>query len=309
MSKKIVFIALTLACALSCKKNEDSEESVSDATSNAVQVSVSEAGSQASASEGGAAGFIPELAQEVVYLDPADKGVQTQAACNYSTVRSSCSSNSTTVTWNSCTVASGAVTMTGGWTETFSGTGASSCTVPVASGGTVTRTSSSSVMTINTGALAGATITTNTTAHSTWDNVSIPSTGISVSNSSGTRTVTINGVHRVMRGPRGRMWFDHSLKTTTDLTVTGDRASGNRAITAGVLKVYHNLLQYNATNTFNNVTWGSSSCCYPTSGNISTSFSGSVTGTTTLTFTTTCGSATFVDTSGSSSTVALTQCN
>lgn len=123
-----------------------------------------------------------------------------------------------------------------------------------------------------------------------------------------TRTIAIGGIHRVLTGPRGTVWFDHSLETTTDLTVTGTRALGTRTITAGAVKLYHNRAEYTATSTFdgtNQVKWGSSSCCYPTAGKITTVLTGSLTGSMSLEFTSTCGSALFTDRDGSTSTVSL----
>jgi hypothetical protein len=166
----------------------------------------------------------------------------------------------------------------------------------------VTRTSSSEVLTF----ASGAKITTNTAAHTAYDGTSIPSTGVVISNTGGTRTVVIHGIHRTMTGPLGRSWFDHSI-TSSGLTITGTRAGGNRVV-SGSSTLYHNLASYKAVHTFNSVTWGNSSCCYPTSGSISSVLTGSKTGTLGLAFSSTCGQATFTDTDASTSTVILTQC-
>lgn len=104
----------------------------------------------------------------------------------------------------------------------------------------------------------------------------------------------------------GTAW-DGTVIPNTGTSVSN--SGGTRAITGGTMKVYHNVLRYSAAVTFTGVQWTSSSCCYPTAGSISTTLTGSVTGTSTLSFSTTCGSATFVDTSGTSSTVTLNQCN
>jgi hypothetical protein len=129
---------------------------------------------------------------------------------------------------------------------------------------------------------------------------------VTISNTGGTRTVVINGIRRTMTGPLGRSWFDHSI-TSTGLTVTGTRAAGTRTV-SGTMTMFHNLASYKATHAFNNVTWGSSSCCYPTSGSVSTSLTGTRTGNVSLDFSSTCGQATFTDTDSSTSTVTLNQC-
>ncbi len=304
----IVFLAL---CFIGCSKSTDTtSESVTDSTSNTSQTAMSQAGSSASATESGSVGFLGNEAggealssyESANYVDP-DQVHPTATACTYSSVRGTCASSADTITWGSCTVDGGLVTMSGTWSETFSGTGASTCTTPISSGGSVTRTSSSSVMTF----ASGATLTTDTNGGTAWDGTTIPSTGETVSNSSGTRTIVINGIHRALKGPRGTTWFDHYI-TSTGLTATGSRAAGTRSI-SGSLKVYHGLLKYTATSTFNTVVWGSSTCCYPTSGNISSTLTGSLSGSTTLTFSSTCGSATYVDTSGTSSSLTLTHCS
>jgi hypothetical protein len=171
----------------------------------------------------------------------------------------------------------------------------------------VTRTASSGLIVRF---ASGAKLTTSTEAHTAYDGTTIPATGVRVEQTSATatdRSITVYGLHRVLRGPRGTKWFDHSLKTNSAITVTGTRANGNRTVN-GTLVVYHNIASYTATNVMTNVKWETSTCCYPTSGTIATTFTGSLTGTATTSFTSTCGSASFTNTSGTTSTVALTAC-
>jgi hypothetical protein len=304
MKQKLLLSGLGLALILniSCKKGTSDEDTSADASVNAVETAMSEAGSNATAAESaGSVGFSYNQHSISNFVDPQDS-VHPFSACTYSSVRGACSSSSDTISWNGCTVAGGAVTLTGQWTEAFFGTGASTCAIPVGNGETVTRTSAGSTMTF----ASGAALVTDTNGGTAWDGTVIPSTGTSIVGGASSKAITIHGTHRKLTGPAGRTLFDHFV-TSTGLTSTGSRAGGNRVMT-GSVSVYHNLAKYTATNTFNSVTWGSANCCYPTSGNISSSFSGSVTGNTTLTFSSTCGSATFADSSGTSN-VTLTQCN
>ena len=127
--------------------------------------------------------------------------------------------------------------------------------------------------------LSGATLTASTSAHTAWDGTSIPATGTDIAMSGGTRTITVHGLRRILRGSSGTTWFDHSLKTTTDIDITGTRAAGTREIQQGVLVIYHNRAHYTATNTFstsNKVKWGDPNCCYPTTGRITTVFTGTI---------------------------------
>ncbi len=306
-SKGFVII-LSLTYFNACSKTSGSTATDgTEASSNVSESAMSEAGQHATSSEGAASPslmFHDELAEDVKsmdYVDPTDT-VHPASACSFSTARSTCSANADTITWNNCSV--GLASLTGGWTETWSAGFCANGAMPGAliNGTSVTRTSTSQVLTL----ASGATLTTDTNAHTTYNGTALPATGITVSMASGTRTVNVNGIHKVMIGPIGRTWFNHSI--TGNLNVTGSRATGNRVIN-GTSTLYHNLALYQAAHTFNSATWGSSTCCYPTSGSISSVLTGSRTGNTSLTFSATCGQATFVDTDSSSSSVTLTHCN
>jgi hypothetical protein len=306
-SFQIFTLSLVISLSVSCKKSDSDESSDSDAVSHILESAVTEASGQATASEGASGpslmSYDPELLDlaSMDYVDP-QMAMNPQAACTFSAARSTCSSNVSTINWNGCSV--GAATLTGGWTESWSSCANGATPGALASGANVTRTAASGqILTL----ASGATLTTSTTAHSAYDGTSIPGTGIQVSNTSGTRTVVINGMRKVLVGPRGRTVFDHSI-TSSGLTVTGTRAGGNRVV-SGNSTTFHNLAQYKAVHTFNNVTWGSSTCCYPTSGTITSVLTGSLSGTISLAFAATCGSATFTGTDSTTSTVTLSQCN
>jgi hypothetical protein len=72
----------------------------------------------------------------------------------------------------------------------------------------------------------------------------------------------------------------------------------------GTVVLQHNLAKYTATSSVNlNYTSG---CVHPSSGSITTTFSGTQTGTETLNFNlSTCGQASLIGTGGSTSTVTL----
>jgi len=109
--------------------------------------------------------------------------------------------------------------------------------------------------------------------------------------------------------------FDHSM--TGALTISETAGSSTRTI-SGTMTVYHNLAKVIGTAVFSNVTH-SDGCCYPTGGSITTTFAaGTPTPTSTgsamvgksetLTLNSTCGSATLVNTTGTSSSVTLSRC-
>ncbi len=303
----IMVISGTLALAACSKKTDAAATDGAESNSNISESAVSEGGQQSTSAEGASSPTLmsDDLSLDIRsmdFVDPQDK-VNPLAACTFSAARSTCTSNVSTVNWNGCTV--GLATLSGGWTEAWSAGFCANGVQPTALTNTnsVTRTSSGQVLIL----ASGARLTTDTAAHTTYDGTSIPATGVTVSMAGGTRTVVVNGLHKVMVGPRGRAWFDHSI-TSPGLSVTGSRATSNRVI-SGTSTMFHNLASYKAVHTFNSVTWGSSSCCYPTSGSISTVLTGSRSGSVSLTFSSTCGTATFTDTDSTSSTLALTQCN
>ncbi|MBK7843329.1 MAG: hypothetical protein IPJ71_06475 [Bdellovibrionales bacterium] len=308
-SVRAVTCLLMITALFSCTKDEADSSDGAEAISNISESAMAEAGQQSTASEGASSpsftsgeGLSTDF-QLMDFLDPQD-ALRPLSACTFSAARSTCSSNVSTISWGGCTI--GTVTLTGGWSEAWSAGFCSDGSQPTAltNGTSVTRTSpSGQVLTF----ASGATLTTDTVAHTTYDGTSIPGTGITISNSGGTRTVVINGLHKVLVGPRGRTWFNHTL-TSSGLTVTGTRSGGNRVV-SGTSVHYHNLAEYKATHTFTTVTWRASTCCYPTSGSVSSTLEGSRSGTVSLSFTTTCGEANFTDTDASVSSVTLSQCN
>jgi len=105
------------------------------------------------------------------------------------------------------------------------------------------------------------------------------------------RTVAIAGLHKERTSAAGKKVIDISLRTTAPLVLTG--ISGDSlTVASGTVEVIHNLAEYTATFTSENLVYDSSACCYPTSGTISVAYDGSITGTGSVAFGS-CGTATF----------------
>ena len=106
-----------------------------------------------------------------------------------------------------------------------------------------------------------------------------------------------------------------SIPSASSLQVTETAGATSRTV-AGTVGVYHNLLKVVAATTFSTVKF-EDTCCYPVSGSISTAFTKtSLSGaagialngkTESLTFTG-CGTATYVDSTGSSASVTMDTC-
>jgi hypothetical protein len=123
-------------------------------------------------------------------------------------------------------------------------------------------------------------------------------------------TLVISGSHLTgtVTGTSGKekIW-DHTVYTGQGgLQIT---RKPNRTLN-GSVTVQHNILKYNATATFNDVSYGDPLCCFPTSGSVTTTFSGGphMGKTETLTFDGTCASAHLVDGSGASHDLELRHC-
>lgn len=292
------------------KKDDAAAESIEDNVSAVIDSALGEINSSASSGEG-SAGFLSLSARPL-------------ATCSSSDLRTACAAVSggsgayyRTLDYNSCTQRT--ATVDGTMIEVWAGTGASSCALS-GDGAVLLRSISSSDPKIITFA-SGATLTVDNEPGTAFDGTTFSSSdsGTQITRLSGSSTtsngltcatgtpclrVQMQGLHRTLKGPRGRTFFEHIL--TSDVSMQGTKAAGTR-VSSGTVTVWHELLEYKAVNTLSSVTWGDASCNFPTSGSVSSTFTGSVTGTATTTFTTTCGEATFVNPDGETSTITLSQ--
>lgn len=112
-----------------------------------------------------------------------------------------------------------------------------------------------------------------------------------------TRTATgytfdLSGKH-VRLAFRGRDLYRVSMRTLNPLVVTGTLARAGRELDGGELEVNHNLVGLTAVYRPHNLRW-QNGCCYPVSGTLDVEYSGSRTGSATVTFNG-CGTATHSD--------------
>lgn len=323
--KIILSACLLVSLSISCnKKKTEEEEADADTSFYVVEAAVTAIGQMAYSVEAEEA----TLLSHSPYHSIEPSSIHLLSNCNYATARSACTNLQTTVDWNGCTLSNtsssgtNSATLTGVITETYSGFGAASCLL-TGDESNVKRLISNTnpwVLTFANNAtltrdMDPGTAFDGTTYSSASEGTSITrvesgtSNGLNCGNLSSTRCyqIIVNGLHTTFKGPRGRTWFEHIL--TSDVTFTGSKSNNNRTM-AGSTSVWHELAQYKAVNTFNNVTWGNSTCCYPTSGSISTILTGSKTGSLTMTFSATCGEASFYNSSDeSTTTIQLTQCS
>lgn len=109
-------------------------------------------------------------------------------------------------------------------------------------------------------------------------------------NGSSSWTIQLLGKNKVLTGPGGREWFNHSILTTQDIQISGGLARANRVVESGQIKVFHNLADFTVTHTINQLAWNSM-CCHPVSGSVTSIAEGKISGSFSITFNS-CGKAT-----------------
>jgi hypothetical protein len=145
---------------------------------------------------------------------------------------------------------------------------AASCTAAdsaAPTSGSITRTSAGVVLTIpnNAGVINE---TSNSTSAYTGESVG---GGERVSFSNATSySIAILGVNRTMFTSSGLKVFDHSIKTSSDIQISGSFATHDRTVNGGSVVLYHNRLRFTATSALGNLRWSDANCCLPRAGSI-----------------------------------------
>lgn len=105
----------------------------------------------------------------------------------------------------------------------------------------------------------------------------------------GSFEIEIAGKHRQRTTARGRSAFDISLRTLNSISVSSLERDG-RTVTGGRLEIAHNIKRFTVALEPNNLTYVSN-CCYPVSGRIDVSLTGTINGSGSVNFNG-CGNAT-----------------
>ena len=101
--------------------------------------------------------------------------------------------------------------------------------------------------------------------------------------------------------------FDFSVRTTTNVTVTGSLSRNSRVVSGGEIEMAHNDDEFLALHVPTNVTWSGTSCCHPISRTLESTLSGTKEGTFTTTFGPSCGQATITKL-GATRNITLSHC-
>jgi len=132
------------------------------------------------------------------------------------------------------------------------------------------------------------------------DGVELTQSSLVISGSHLTGTVTI--------GSTAYKIWDHTVSTGAGGLTIAD--TGTSRVVSGEVTVQHNILRYTATSTFNSVVYADPTCCFPTSGNVTTTFQNGpdVGKQETLVFSAACGEATLTPAVGIAENLTLAHC-
>lgn len=176
---------------------------------------------------------------------------QAQATTCFAHGFGSCTSNSITRNFGGCTVGIGAynLTYTGSVAFTWSGAGASTCSM----------SSTSDSVTRN----PNFTITTPAGASFAVSKTGTDGQKLTLASGSGTSRVfnfSNDGIRRVVTSSTSATLYDFTTSTTSNITVTGTTRS-NRVMNGGTLHVVNNLTSVTCDISPSNVTWSSTCTC------------------------------------------------
>lgn len=115
--------------------------------------------------------------------------------------------------------------------------------------------------------------------------------GVKLRRGGGSLELTIFGISRILTGASLQTLSDLSLRTLTPVTLGPNLARGFRTMNGGSFELSHQGLRMLDMVVPNAVAWEKADCCFPTSGSLSMTLSGKLTGNAVVSFTG-CGTAT-----------------
>lgn len=248
--------------------------------------------------------FVEHLPRFLTLSQPSQTQVR-QDACDMAAARSACTNMSVSYTFNGCSIKDGAATLLGGWDESYAGTGADVCALPMSDGGVITRTSKGLTITAKT----GESMSVDTIAGTAWDGTRISDKGVEVKQEANVQTVTVYGAHGIAKDNSGNVAKEVYAMSSTPVAISGAQKDGSLVIAGGAIRVFDQIEKYNSDITVDKVAFSDKACCHAVSGTITEVRSGAKTGTRTAAFTDKCGVVNLTDENGSVSEVTLPACN
>lgn len=277
LSKSLLFLAITTALVTGCRQEEQSAVVANDSQTDVVESAVTMIAGQADDAAGSS--FAMQTKSDAYKYAFVEKLLLGSAhAANCGRAYDQVCDNATgvkTVTYSSCAIAARGFTLSGNITLTYSN---NSCSLGV--GENVTRTYNHTVS----GPRGGA-IQTTSALRADYRGTQIGGGGRLSHTGASDWTVELLGKHKI--GTRnGNTLFDVSARTTTPIAITNSLTRSGRTISSGVVEVNHNVAGFTATlaaNASQPLVW-TALCCHPVSGRLDATYTGSVTGTSSITF-------------------------
>ena len=133
----------------------------------------------------------------------------------------------------------------------------------------------------------GGQMTVSSAEHSNYSDIRVGG-GAEITKTNLGWDLDILGKHKVFTR-NGRVRMDKSIQTLSPLEISGGLRRSQRQVNNGQLQVHHNLAEFTALYTAQDLRW-SSSCCHPVSGTLTVEYTGSRTGSATVEFGS-CGTA------------------
>lgn len=280
MVKNVYIFILILSFSISCAKNEDEQVSAENAIADSVEAAIT---SIAGASDEQANETIASLQQPKWYktwelLNPIS--LSYAAICSGRAFSQSCISGVKTKSYQDCTIGTSSFRLNGDVSLSYSDS--ANCDLDT-TGESVTRNYDTTRTTA-----WGAQLRTYSDNHTDFENNTYGGGGKLTRTDNGYE-LEILGKHKSRTSARGRSSLDISIRTTSPISMD-QLARHNRTVNGGAIVIAHNLAQYKVTLEPSNLSY-ISSCCYPVSGTLNVTYTGSISGSGTVTFSS-CGQAT-----------------
>lgn len=293
-TRTIAFVPLTLLALFvsGCANQSGSSLTASGSTSTNNEAAADGLAALAGAVNAGAtgSGAITSAAPPRRFLEkllPFPSAYATVTTCGSPVANDTCSSGAKSASYTACAISGSSQTYTGTVALAYSSTTCSLSSLNA----TVTRS-----LNVTRSGIFDTNVTTDSNPVTDYrGTVASGGVRLKVTNTATpTFQLDVLGIHKVRKSGSGATLQDVSIQTTAPFTVTGALAGGNRTVSGGTLVVAHNLARYVATFTISDsLTFSDAgTCCHPTSGTVSVTYSGAQTGTGTLQYSSTCGQAT-----------------
>ncbi len=293
---KITVLSLMLALAACGKRNQTDDNSAQSLSVDPVEASVESGLTMISgmADEQAGSSYAQMTSQQKGSVWQMLLGPQALADACTRAYFQTCNSGVKEANYNACLVSGTSRSITGSVDLSYSHT---SCTLST-NGDSVTRTYDLEIS-----GPRGGVVSHQSAVASDYRGSSYGGGGRITKTNAGW-DLEVLGRHSQMQY-RSREVFNVSTRTLSAMQITGSLSRSGRTVTGGQLEVNHNLSKFTSVIVPSNLQW-TNSCCHPTSGSLSVTYSGSKSGSATVTFQG-CGSAT-VDQGGQQQQIELSYC-